>query len=166
MKGQAEIIVFLLLFIIGVLLFASATVWSRGIFQENVDFSRLGAAEKFMKDLDSGILNVIKFGGIRDLEYNMGGTIELFNSSLIEARTPLSLQIQENWINISDDGSFIMERMEGEELVLWLFYPEADYRVFLFTDESSLAQPDYVRIEKNETIFGSPTVIKIRITFV
>ena len=77
MKGQAEIIIFLLLFIIGVLLFASATVWSRGIFQENVDFTMLESAERFMKDLDSRISDVIKFGGMQEIDYGIGGTIEI-----------------------------------------------------------------------------------------
>jgi hypothetical protein len=166
MKAQAEIIVFLLLLIIGVILFSSATVWSRGIFQENVDFSRLESTEKFMKDLDNSIANVIKFGGMRELEYNIGGTIELLDPRTIEVRVPFSLQIQENWINISEGNSYIMERKDGTDLVLQLVYPEGDYKVDFFTDNSSLAQPDYLKIEKNSTVFDTPPMIKIKITFV
>lgn len=165
MKGQAEIIVFLLLFIIGILLFASATLWSRGIFEENVDFSRLESTEKFMRDLDSSVSDAIKFGGMRELEYGIGGTIELLDPETIEVRVPLSLRIQENWVNISEGNSYVMERRDGSDLVLRLVYPEGDYRVVFFTDESTLAQPDYVKIEKNSTI-ADPPVIKIKITFV
>jgi hypothetical protein len=166
MKAQAEIIVFLLLFIIGILLFASATVWSRGIFQENVGFSRLESTEKFMKDLDGSISDVIKFGGMRELEYGIGGTIELLDPEKIEVRVPLSLQIQENWVNISESNSYIEEKKDGNNLVLRLVYPEGDYKVFFFTDGSSLAQPTFVKIEKNSTVLGSPSMIKIKITFV
>jgi hypothetical protein len=165
MKAQAEIIIFVLLFIISIFLFTSATMWSRGIFQENVDFSKLEASEKFMKDLDNDISNMIKFGGSKEIEFNLDGTIELVDEMTIGIRVPISLELQENWVNISEDTSYIRERKEGGTLVLHLIYPERDYRVEFFTEGSRLAQPSYVKIEKNSTDLGPPTVIKIKITF-
>lgn len=167
MKGQAEIIIFLLLFIIGVLLFASATVWSRGIFQENVDFTMLESAERFMKDLDSRISDVIKFGGMQEIDYGIGGTIEIDYPQAIEVRVPLTMQLQNDWVNISEGDSYIMEKKDGTDLVLRLVYPGTnDYDIVFTTNGSSLAQPDYIRIEKNSTNFDTASVIEIKITFV
>ena len=166
MKGQAESIVFVLLFIISIFLFTSATLWSRSIFQENVDFATLEASEKFMKDLDKEISNVIKFGGFKEMEYNLDGTIELIDETTIGVRVPISLELTENWINISEDTSFIQERKEGETLVLQLIYPQKEYKVEFFTEGPRLSQPAYVRLEKNSTDFDTTTVIKIKISFV
>ena len=165
MKGQAESIIFILLFIISIFLFTSATMWSRDIFQENVDFARLEASEKFMKDLDKEILYIIKFGGSREMEYNLDGTIELVDEKTIGVRVPTSLELTKRWINISQDTSFIQERKDGETLVLQLIYPEKDYRVEFFTEGPRLAQPTHVRLEKNSTDFDTTTVIKIKISF-
>ena len=170
MKGQAELVVFVLLFLIGLMLFSSATIWSRGIFEENIGFNNLEAAEKFIKDLDSDITNVIKFGGMREINFPLDGTVKLDLPNTIEVRTPISISIQKNWINISEGNSYIMERMEGDELVLRLVYPKKDYKVDFITDGSSLAQPSYLIIEKNSSDFIPtsipPTVIKIKITLV
>jgi len=165
MKGQAELIIFILLFIISIFLFTAATIWSRSIFQQNVDVAKLEAAEKFMKDLDKDISSLIKFGGSKEIEYNLDGTINV-SSDLIEVRTPISLALPENWINISSDTSYIQERKEGETLVLQLIYPQKDYKVEFFTDGPELAQPTYIKIEKNSIIFNSLIIIKIKITFV
>ena len=51
MKGQNEIMIFVLLFVIGISLFTTATIWSKGIFQQNVDLARVESAEKFAKEL-------------------------------------------------------------------------------------------------------------------
>ena len=165
MKGQGELIVFVLLFIVGIFLFTAATIWSRSIFQQNLDVTKLETVEKFVKDLDENILKVIKFGGSKEIEYNLDGTINV-SSNLIEVRTPISLPLQENWINISSDTSYIQERKEGNDLVLQLIYPQGDYEVEFFTDGPELAQPIYVRIEENSTVLNSITLIKIKITFI
>ena len=141
-------------------------MWSRGIFEENLGFAVLEASEKFMKELDNEISNIIKFGGVKEIEYNLGGTIELFNETTIEIRTPISLELTENWVNISENGSFIRERKDGETLVLQLLYPEREYKVEFFTEGPRLAQPEYIRLERNSTDFTTTTVIKIKISFV
>ena len=166
MKGQGEIIAFILLLLIGLLLFAAATMWSRGIFQENVDFSNMEVAEKFMKDLDDSISSVIKFGGMKELDFVSEGTIEILNSNTIEVRIPSSLSLQESWVNISENGSYIREMYDGEDIILQLVYPESDYRVNFFTEDLSLAQPEYIKIEKDSTYIGAVSVIKIKISFV
>ncbi len=119
-----------------------------------------------MKDLDKDISNVIKFGGSKEIEYNLDGTIELVDEKTIEVKTSISIKLPENWINISSYTSYIQERKEGENLVLQLIYPQKDYKVEFFTDGPRLAQPTYIKIEKNSTFFNSITIIKIKITFV
>jgi len=166
MKGQAESIVFILLFIVSISLFTFAALWSRSIFQENMDFSKLEASEKFMKNLDNEISNIIRFGGLREKEFSLDGTIELINNRTIGIRTPISLDLQKNWINISEGASYIQERKEGETLVLQLIYPISDYEVYFFTDGPRLSQPSYVKMERNSTVFDTTTVIKIKISFV
>ncbi|MFH1473302.1 MAG: hypothetical protein ABIE55_00245 [Candidatus Aenigmatarchaeota archaeon] len=166
MKGQSEAIVFILLFIVSIFLFTFAAQWSRNIFQENMDFSRLEASERFMKELDNDISNIIRFGGLREIEFNLDGTVELVDSRTIGIRVPSSLDIQNNWVNISEGASFIRERKEGETIVLHLIYPQSDYRVEFFTDGSRLSQPSYVKLEKNDTFFDTTTVIRIKISFV
>ena len=164
MKGQSELIIFILLFIISIFLFISATIWSRSIFQQNVDVAKIEAAEKFMKDLDKDISNLIKFGGSKEIKYDIDGTIELVDEETIGVKIPVSLALSTNWINISDT-SYIQERKEGDVLVLQLIYPQKDYKIEFFTEGPQLAQPKYVRIEKNSTVFNSIIVIKIKITF-
>jgi len=166
MKGQAESVIFILLFIISIFLFTFATLWSRSIFQENVDFAKLEAAEKFMKNLDKDISNLIKFGGLKEIEFNLGGTIELVDQRTIGLRVPISLDLQKNWINISEDTSYIQERKDGETLVLQLIYPQSDYIIEFFTEGARLAQPSYIKLEKNSTVYNSITIIKIKISFV
>jgi len=163
MKGQTELIIFILLFIISIFLFTAATIWSKGIFQQNIDVAKLEAVEKFIKDLDKDILNLIKFGGSKEIEYNLDGTIEILDDNkTIEIRTPISLALQKTWINISDI-SYIREKKDGDDLVLQLNYTPKDYEVRFFTEGSKLAQPTYIRIEKNYT---STSLILIKVTFI
>ncbi|MFH0929577.1 MAG: hypothetical protein V1818_04500 [Candidatus Aenigmatarchaeota archaeon] len=165
MKGQAEVIVFILLFLIGISLFASATIWGRKIFEDNMDFTKLEAAEKIMIDIDNGVSNVIKFGGIKEIAYPLDGTVEIVDTKTIEIRTPLKIEIQEEWINISEGNSYIREKKDGDDLVLQLIYPDGDYIVEFFTDGSSLDSPNYIKLEKNETFTNPTSRIKIKITF-
>ena len=123
-------------------------------------------AEKFMKDFDDSISSVIKFGGMKELDFLSEGTIEILDSSTIEVRIPTSLTLQQSWVNISENGSYIRERYDGNDLILQLIYPESGYRVFFFTDDLSLAQPEYIKIEKDSTFIGAVSVIKIKISFV
>jgi hypothetical protein len=166
MRAQSESVVFILLFIISIFLFTFATVWSRDIFQENVDFARLESSEKFIKDLDRNIMNIIRFGGFKEMNYNLDGTIELVNSSIIGVSVPTSMELPTDWINISEDTSYIREKKEGNLLLLQVVYPPSEYRVEFFTEGPRLSQPTYVRLEKNSTFLDGETVIKIKVSFV
>lgn len=166
MKAQGEIIVFILLFIIGLTLLVSATFWSRGIFQQNVDMANVQSSEKFMKDLNSNIFNIIKFGGFKEMRYSMDGTLSLVDNQTIELKIPISIPMPDEWVNISSDSThYIQEMLDGNMLRIQLKYPESDYRVYLFTEGSRLASPEYVSLERNgTTILGKPT-IRIKVTF-
>jgi hypothetical protein len=166
MKGQGEIMVFVLLFLISMALFVSATLWSKGIFQQNVDAAKMQGAEKFMKDLNENIQSVIKFGGSKEVKYGMGGTMRLVDSQTIEVDVPVDLPLSNTWINISSDSSYyIQEKMDGDYLRLQLNYTSTDYQVQFFTDSSSMTNPGYVYVENNQTTNIGRPVIKIKITF-
>ena len=166
MRAQSESVIFILLFIISIFLFTVATIWSRGIFQENVDFAKLEASEKFIRDLDRNILNIVKFGGFKELRYDIGGTIELVNNNTIGIRLPISMELPTDWINISEGVSYIREKKEGDSLLLQAVYPPNDYEVYLFTNGPRLSQPTYVRLEKDSAVLNGITIIKIKVTFV
>jgi hypothetical protein len=168
MNGQDEALIFLLLFIIGIALFTTATVWSKGIFQQNVDFARVESAEKFIKDLNDAVSNIIKFGGSQEIKYNLDGTIELNTTSnnTIEIKiSSVKIPLSANWIIISNDTSYIQEKLEGDILRIQLVYPQSNYKVQFFTEGSRLAMPSYVLFERNQTYKVSGlTVIKIKVT--
>lgn len=166
MKGQSEILVFVLLFIISIVLFVSATLWSKGIFQQNVDIARMENAEKFMKGLNENILSLIKFGGSKEIKYTPDGTIGLIDSKTIEVKLPVTVSLPKNWVNISSDNSyFIQEKLDGNTLRIQLRYLDSDYRIELFTEGTKLSNPSYVYLERNQTIGDGSTLIRIKITF-
>lgn len=166
MKGQNEIMIFLLLFIIGIALFTSATIWSKGIFQQNVDVARVENAEKFMKELNENILNIIKFGGSQEMNYNLDGTIELLNDNYtIEVKIPITIPLQKSWVNISTDGSYIQEKLDGDMLRIQAVFNDTkiNNKIEFFTEGSRLSTPRYIKMERNQT--SDASVIKIKITF-
>ncbi|MFH1229418.1 MAG: hypothetical protein V1678_03275 [Candidatus Aenigmatarchaeota archaeon] len=166
MIGQSEIMVFVLLLVIGVSLFTSATIWSRDIFQQNVDVARVESAEKFMKDLNEDIQSIVKFGGSRELRYGLEGTIRIADSQTIEVGVPVTIPLTNSWVTISsDDSYYIRERLEGDFFKLQLNYTSQDYRIEFFTDGPTLSTPSIVKVERNQTTSTGQTVIKIKVTF-
>jgi len=166
MKGQANLLIFILLFIISLFLFVAASSWSTNIFQQNVDVTNIQNAEKFMRGLDTGIINLVKYGGSQEFRYNVvGGTIEI-GTNTVEIKIPVSIQLQKQWVNLTSDGSFIQERQEGNTLRIQAVYNQTDYKIEFIPGGSSLANPEYVTIERNSTyIDNGKTVIRIKITF-
>ena len=169
MKGQSEMIIFLLLFIIGIALFTSATFWSKGIFQQNVDIARVENAEKFMKELNDNILNIIKYGGSQDMEYSVDGTIEINSTHnyILEVKVPVTISLPRQWVVISNDSSYIQEMLDGDNFRIQVVYPQSSYKVEFFTEGSRLTRPTYLSLERNLTYASSGmTVIKIKVTFI
>lgn len=165
MKGQAENISFILLFLIGVILFISAVVWSRGIFEQNVGINKLALAENFMDELDKGIGGAIKFGEQKTLDYNLDGPIELINENTVEVRTVANVNIPRYWINVSEQP-YIREKLEGSVLKVQLIYPEKEYVTRLFTTGPRLNTPDKVKIERGEdSKENGKYIIRIKLTF-
>ncbi len=165
MKAQGEIIVFILLSVIGITLLVSATLWSKEIFQKNIDIATVQSSEKFMTDLGDAIGEVIKFGGLKEIRYGMGGTISLIGSDTVELSIPMAIDIPETWINLSSDSSrYIRERLDKGNLVIQLVYPESDYAVQLFTEGTSVYSPEYITVEKNQTLSEAKTTIRIKVT--
>jgi len=166
MKGQSEILIFILLFVIGIALFTSATIWSKSIFQQNIDLARVENAEKFAKELNDNILGIIKFGGSQEMNYNLDGTIELntTNNNMIEVKVLVKLPLSNQWVTISNDTSYIQEKLEGDVFRIQLVYPQVNNKIEFFTEGPRLAKPRYIAIERNQTESGL-TVIKIKVTF-
>jgi hypothetical protein len=170
MKGQTEIIVFILLFLIGLSLFIISTLWSRSIFEQNTDLAKVEIARKILTELDKNIKGIIKFGGSRSVDYTLDGTIEIVDDpehNKIEIKTEVSLNLPKKWVNLTTDSSYIREKMEGNTLRMQLVYPETNYKVEFFTDGPRLAKPRIINLEKNLTYtIGSTTVIRIKIAFI
>ena len=167
MKGQTKIIIFLLLFLIGVILIYSANLWGSGIVQQNVDLVKIETAENFMRNLDNKILSLIEYGGSRLTDYNFDFPIQLVGDNTFELSFESSISLPNYWINITTGkGSFIRERQDENVFRIQTVYPESDYRVEMFANGTTLAIPEYIVLVKNDTYMqGSKTVIKIEITF-
>lgn len=174
MRGQSEIVTFVLLFLIGVILFISAVAWSRGLFERNVDLAKITSAENFMENLDKKIQSIIKFGGQETIDYNVDGTIELIEGSPdnIEIKIPADVVVPRYWVNISspESSGVIQEMLDGTIFRIRLFYPLGDYGIDLFTEGPRIATPARVKIEKTDTITKtigntSYSFIKIKVTF-
>jgi len=169
MKAQSEILVFVLLSLLSIGMFAVTVVWGKDIFQKNIDMAKVSSVEKTIKDIDYSIGSMIKFGGEEEINYDVDGTIRLVNDNTVEIRTVIAsdISLPKEWINISSDTSYIREILEGDLFRVQLVYPETDYKIEFFTDGPTLSKPKTVKIEKNSTyIENDKATIKIRITFV
>lgn len=189
MKGQSEVMIFVLLFAIGLMIFIIAIFWGWGIFQQNMDIGKVAAAENFMRKLNDEISNLIKYGGSTSLDYNLDGTIELISDDTIEFKTTVNLELPTYWINLTptDMSSFenkyveglpsIREMLDGNLFKIRLTYPPREYyseglkigelKVELFTEGPRVAMPDVIKIEKNSThSYNDFVVTKIKINFI
>ena len=115
--------------------------------------------EEMKINLEDGVITVQRPSDEPRMRALHGLTRSLINNMVIGVNDGFEKTLQ-------IEGVGYRPELEGETLVLQLIYPEKDYKVEFFTDGSSLAQPSYVKIEKNSTEFGPRTVIKIKITFV
>jgi hypothetical protein len=169
MKAQSEILVFILLFLLSIVLFTITVYWSRDAFQQNVDITRVSSAERFMKEMNYDIKSLMKYGGHKEIDYNVDGPIKLVDNHTIEVKTVVTsdISLPTSWNNISSDYSYISEVLDGDVFRVRLVFPEDDYSVEFFTDGPTLAKPKRVVIEENSTdIENGKATIKIRITFV
>ena len=166
MKGQSEVIVFVLLFLIGVTLFLSSVIWSQGIFNRNSDMAKLNNVENFMVNLDNKIQNIVKLGGQDSIDYGIQATIQLTSPNTIEIQSPLTVKIPADWVVIPSKYSNITEKLDGNLLRLRLQYPTDSYAIYLYTDGPTLATPQKVYIEKVSTYTqNNIEYIKVKITF-
>ncbi len=165
-KGQSEIVVFLLVFLIGVILFISASIWGRGIFEQNVDTEKVTGMENFMRSLDSKIQRIVKFGGDDSIGFGLDSVIELMNSQTIEIRSQVGAPLPHYWVNISVDTSVIREILDVNTLRVQLTYPQEAFLINLTTTGPKIAKPNLVKIRKGSvrTINGV-TVIDVEVNF-
>lgn len=167
MRGQTKIIIFLILFFIGLIIISSANLWGQGIIQQNVDLVKIERAEDFVKYLDNTIINLVEYGGARRVNYNIEVPIQVIGDDTIEINFKSAITLPPYWINLSStESSFIRERMDGNLFRIQIVYPSSDYRIELFTNGSSMRTPEYIFLVKNDTYTDTgQTVIKIEISF-
>jgi hypothetical protein len=170
MKGQSEILVFILLFLLSISMFVTTIFWSKGILQQNMYTAKITSAEKAAKELDEGIKSIVRFDGMEEIDYGVDGPITLLNSSTIEIRTIASsdvTSVPKYWSNLTSDHSYIREMLDGDLFRVQIIYPEGSEKIVLFTDGPTLSKPKIIRLEKNSTVVeNSKPTIRIRITFV
>jgi len=144
----------------------SSIIWGQNIFDKSSDMAKLNSAENFLNDLDQRIQNIIKFGGQDSLDYNIGATIEILDPNTIEMRSKFSVNIPNEWINISSGYSVISEKFDGTTLRMQLYYPQNQITPYLYTDGPRVASPQKVYIEKDSTFTkNDKTYIRVKITF-
>jgi len=141
MKGQTEIISFSLNIFILFLLMVYAYVWGTEIFREHVDKAKLFSAEDFLRDLDSRIQWVAKFGGEDKIYFDVPGTIEIKKNEtwFVEVTVNSEQDFPEDWIylwntqkGITDFESMIREKKSGTKIILQLIYNLRDgYSIYL-----------------------------------
>lgn len=172
MRGQAQIVVFVLLLLLSLTLVLSAVSWGRTMSQQHLDVGRLTAAESFMKGLDATIQSVGRNGGSARLDYPLAAPIRLSDIGLndtIEVSFPITTTTPEYWVNLTQPGvSVIRERMEGNVFRLQLSYPApaSGFAYDLFTDGPQTATPGAVLVERNTTrTQAGLTIAVIRLTF-
>lgn len=176
MRGQSQIVVYVLLLLITLVLVFTAVSWGSGISQSNVDIGRVTAAENWMKSFDASIQSVIRSGGGIRVDYPLGSEISLSDVGLddtVEVRMPVSLDLPNQWINITSvsGAGLIRERKDGDYVRIQLSYPlRPGFAVDLYTDGPQIATPHTIMIERNSTYtqtVGSATytVAKVRIRF-
>ena len=166
MKGQSDIVVFILLFLIGLALFSLALVFSTGVFNQNIDVTKVTSAENIMRSLDNKIQSVIGYGGSQSLDYSLNEEIELLDSQTLEINFPVNIEVPRYWINVtSNQRSYVREMLEGNVFRIQLAYPEADDLKIEFFSNTSIASPSRITIEKNSTTGIGKPVIRIRLIF-
>ena len=177
MRGQSQIVVFVLLLLISLLLVFAAVSWGSGVSQKNIDVGRVTAAENWMRELDRAIQSVVRAGGSVQLDYPLDGQIGLADVGLndtVEVSMPVTLDLPNYWLNLTAAGEsgLIRQRKDGDMLRIQLLYPpRPGFAVDLFTEGAQIATPSAVLVERNSTyvqnIGGTNyTVVRIRLGFV
>lgn len=168
-KGQTEIVSFVLLFMVGVMLFVVAVTWGRGMVEQNVDTSKIVASEKFMDDLNSAVESTLRQGGKQTVEYRLGELIT-FNDD--ENSITMSMQstsnVPNNWVNISrpDSVGIIRERIQDGVFSIQLIYPaNNEFFIDLFTEGPVESTPQFIAVERDSSyIENNQTKVRIKIT--
>jgi len=152
MKGQSEIIVFILLFMIGTVLFISAVAWSRGMFSTQADAGNLVAIESFIGTLDDKIQNLIEYGGQEEIDYPLNAAIKLTNSTQVEIYSKLDVAVPAYWVDIrKTEISTIQERYGGDIFYIRLNYHPELYDLKLVTKGFTQAVPKRIILEKDDS---------------
>jgi hypothetical protein len=163
MRGQAQVVVYVLLFLISLLLVFSAVSWGRGVSARHTDVGRITAVESFARALDSMIQSVARHGGSGSISYPLDATIALVDADLndrIEISMPIEMGLAEYWLNLTPPESIgmIRERKEGVLFRLQLSYPPCRapakpcFAIDLYSTVPLIGIPSAITVERNATI--------------
>lgn len=117
-KGQAQLISVVILTSITISLVAITYFWGMPIMEKEKSSVRLSSAEKFMKELNRKLEDVIKNGGTQVLEANVPGTLTMIDNG-IDDKLELNFSIKGCEIALQKDifliGDEKPEAVLGEE---------------------------------------------------
>ena len=182
MRGQGDILVFLLLSLIGLVLVFSAMSWGQGVFAGSSDATKFENARAFMGRLDTAIVSASRFGGEESVAMGLEGTLKLVQNtsdpldvSLVFSM-PSNLELPADWapVNtanaskagcIADTTSVLMQRKNGAEVELKLFYRTRDgYAILPYTDGSRVMSTGIVTVAGGGSEkLGGITVSKVKL---
>ncbi len=189
MKGQTEIIVFILITLISVSLVFSSIFWGTPLFQGSADASRLFDAENFIRNLDYKIQQVASNGGTEHIEFRLLGTLKLVDSSanglpddIIEFEAKNAVKLPEDFVYLNTENtskigdiphtpSLIREIKLADTVRIQLFYRlRGNYIIDVFSDGNTQTSGGGINIESfppQKINFGGKeiTISRVRITF-
>jgi len=158
MKAQSEMVTFVLLFVIGILIFIAAIVWGRGVTEQNIDTAKIVSAERFMKSFNEQVESIVRSGGSQTISYPLNMEFRFVESGIsdvLEIRDEIvGGVVPDNPIDITSPGSLgtIREWMDGPLFRIQLTYPLQDSTAIdFFTEGSITGTPKRITIEKNST---------------
>ncbi len=164
MKAQSEVLNFILMFLILIIMIFAAYFWALPIFEDSNDTAKKNIAEHFIRELDSKIQRIAKFGGYETIDYNLDGILQIKENATdrwIEYKTLYKPKFTEKWFYLSgnetfevgqtDTKSIIKERKKGNNLYIELWYRKTgNTKIEIIPTQKIVTR--HIKIEKLKTI--------------
>ena len=160
MKAQSELLNFMILLLILIVMMFASYLWAIPIFESNSDIAKKNTAEHFIRDMDSKIRSVAKFGGYETMDYNLDGILQIMENATdrwIEYKTVFSPEFTDAWFYMSGNESFevaqtdissiIRERKKGNMLYIELWYRKTG-DIMIEVVPTQKITTKYIKIEK------------------
>ncbi len=178
MKAQAELVNFMILFLILTVMMFAAYFWAVPMLEDNNDIAKKAAAEQFVRSLDSKIQSIAKAGGYETMEFTLDGSLQIRENGTdrwIEYKTKFRPEFPETWhylagnesfeVGPTDPASIIRERKVGSNLYIELWYRKTGNTKIEIVPVKKLATR-YIRLEKLEPVTaGGTNKILVKVEF-